>query len=41
MIVVMQRRLSATLTIEDTTDPIIDTDASSLTVECDGNGNTT
>ncbi|WP_431137618.1 gliding motility-associated C-terminal domain-containing protein, partial [Psychroserpens mesophilus] len=31
--------LSATLIIEDTTNPTIDTPASDLTVECDGNGN--
>ncbi len=33
-------RCLATFTIEDTTMPAIDTDASGLTVECDGNGNT-
>ncbi|KJD32694.1 hypothetical protein PW52_15140, partial [Tamlana sedimentorum] len=32
---------SATFTIEDNTAPTIDTAASDLTVECDGNGNTT
>src|SRR5690606_39792994 len=31
---------SATFTIEDTTAPVIDTDANDLTVECDGSGNT-
>jgi len=33
--------ISATFTIEDTTDPTIDTDPSDETVECDGAGNTT
>ena len=32
---------TATFTIEDTTPPTIDVEASDLTVECDGNGNTT
>ncbi|MCB4797818.1 HYR-like domain-containing protein [Neotamlana laminarinivorans] len=31
---------SATFTVEDTTAPIIDIEASDLTVECDGSGNT-
>jgi hypothetical protein len=33
--------LDATFTIEDATPPTIDVEASDLTVECDGNGNTT
>ncbi|MCK7591126.1 gliding motility-associated C-terminal domain-containing protein, partial [Subsaxibacter sp. CAU 1640] len=31
---------TATFTIEDTTPPVLDVEASDLTVECDGNGNT-
>ena len=30
-----------TITVQDSTDPVIDTMPSNLTVECDGNGNTT
>ena len=33
--------LDATFTIEEATPPTIDVEASDLTVECDGNGNTT
>ena len=33
-------KTTATFTIEDTTDPVIGTQASDMTVECDGEGNT-
>ena len=40
MTVVNSSTTSATFTIEDTTDPSIDTPAADQTVECDGAGNT-